>query len=169
MRSLLLLVVGLAWLASLASAQELTVSVQPDVVSAHNLTKEQLEPWTALKEQIALYIKRDWKEHDKYIHPKLVDWGTFWPSPILFNAEANKYFQQFADGEDKIVAHLLIPVSIVVAGDTAIINAYVHSLTKPEGKSVETIYKLHNTWKKENGRWQLLATYNSLVSPKDED
>lgn len=147
MRSLLLLGVGLAWLASLASAHELTVSAQPDVASAQNLTKEQLEPWAALKEQVALYFRRDWEDNDKYIHPKLVDWGTHCPSPIRFNTEANKYWKQFADGEDKVVAHLLIPVSVVVAGDTAIINAYVHSLTKPEGKSVETIYKLHNTWK----------------------
>ncbi len=154
MKLLLCMIVVLACVTSRASAQE--------------LTKEQLEPWSALKRQVDLHFKQDWKEHDKYIHPKIVVWESAFPAPLRYE-EGKQYFEQLAAGEDKVVAHILVPVSVVVAGDTAIINAYIHSITKPDGKSVETIYRLHNTWKKEDGRWQLLATYNTLVSPKSDD
>ncbi len=169
MKIAVMIVLGLAWTASLAAAQDASESTHRAVASLNELNKEQMEPWTALKEQLALFFKRDWDKHDRYLHPKLVDWGTFWPSPLHFDKEANAYFEQVAEGDDKVVAYTMVPVSVVVAGDTAIINAYVHALTKPDGKSVETIYRLHNTWKKEDGQWQLLATYNSVVSPKDNE
>ncbi len=135
---------------------------------AQELTKEQMEPWSALEKQVALYMKRDWDKHKEFIHPKLVDWGDATPSPIQFNNLAGEYFQKLEEGLDKAVAHLLVPVSVVVAGDVAIINAYGHVVTKPDGKAVETIYRLHNTWKKEDGKWQLLATYNTKVESGED-
>lgn len=138
---------------------------------AQELTKEQMEPWSTLKTQVGLYFKRDWREHDKHIHPKIVDWGDSTPSPIHFGDDAAKqYWEQLEDGADKVVGHYLVPVTVVVAGDVAIINAYLHMFTKPDGKPIEQIYRLHNTWKKEDGRWLLLATYNTVVtSPESED
>ena len=32
-----------------------------------------------------------------------------------------------------------------------------------DGEQVESTYRLHNTWKKEEGSWLLLATCNSIV------
>lgn len=137
---------------------------------AQELTKEQVEPWSTLKTQVGLYFERDWQEHDKHIHPKIVDWGDSMPSPIHFGDDAAKrYWEQLADGADKVVAHYLVPVSVVVAGDVAIINAHLHVLTRPDGKPVEKIYRLHNTWKRENGRWLLLATYNTVVAMPESD
>ena len=137
---------------------------------AQDLSKEQLEPWSALKRQVGLYSQRNWKEHEKYIHPKIVDWGDSMPFPIQDgDGEAKKYFEQVEDAADKVVAFHLVPVSVVVAGDVAIINAYAHVLTKPDGKSVEKIFRLHNTWKKEDGRWKLLATYNTSLAPANSD
>ena len=137
---------------------------------AQDLTKEQMEPWSTLKRQVGLYFERDWKEHDKHIHPKIVDWGDSTPSPIHFGDDAAKrYWEQLEDGADEVVAHYLVPVSVVVAGDVAIINAHLHMLTKPDGKPVEKIFRLHNTWKKEAGSWLLLATYNTTVATPDSD
>ena len=147
----------------------MSVAFLASEVSAQELSKEQMEPWSALKDQVGLYIKRDWKEHDKYIHPKIIDWGDSMPTPVHFGDDAKRYWEQVEDGTEKVVAHHMIPVSVVVAGDVAIINAYLHVLTKPDGKSVEKIYRLHNTWKKEEGRWQLLATYNTTVSSGESD
>lgn len=150
-----LLILSVAFLTSGSSAQE--------------LSKEQLEPWSALTQQLSLIFQREWKELDKYIHPQIVNWGDSMPSPIHFGDEAKKYFEQVEEGADKVVAFHLVPVSVVVAGDVAIINAYLHVLTKPDGKSVEKIFRLHNTWKREDGRWQLLATYNTTIASGDSD
>ena len=142
-------------------------------VFGQELTKEQKEPWETLKRQVGLYLQRDWEEHDKHIHPKIVDWGDQTPSPIHFDDEAKKYWEEVESGLDKVVAFHLVPVSVVVVDDVAIINAYLHTLTKPDGESVQSIFRLHNTWKKEDGRWRLLATYNTTVqlgeSDDDED
>lgn len=155
MKAALLVAMSAAFLASELRGQE--------------LSKEQLEPWSALQRQIELYVERDWDAHDKFIHPKIVDWGTSMPSPIQASKNAKSYFEQVEDGRDKTVAFHMVPVSVTVAGDVAIINAYIHVLTKPENKSVETVYRLHNTWKKEDGQWQLLATYNGVASSEDDD
>jgi ketosteroid isomerase-like protein len=136
---------------------------------SQDLTKNQLEPWSVLQRQVALYFERDWDAHDQYIHPKIVDWGDMTPAPIQLNDASKKYWRMFEAGSDKVVAHHLVPVSVVVVGDVAIINAYLHMLTKPDGKPVESVYRLHNTWKKEQGRWQLLATYNTTVKTGDDE
>ena len=74
------------------------------------------------------------------------------------------YHTTLVSGEDKVVAHRLVPVSVVVVGDVAIINSYLYLLTRPkEGKQVEKILRLHNTRKKEGDRWLLLATYNTVA------
>ena len=137
---------------------------------AQELSKEQAGPWETLKRQVSLYFERNWQEHDKYIHPTIVDWGDATPSPIHFGDDAAKrYWEAYEDGADKVVAHYLVPVSVVVSGDVAIINAHLHTLTKPDGKPVERIFRLHNTWKNENGKWLLLATYNTTVTKTDSD
>ena len=55
----------------------------------------------------------------------------------------------------------------------AIINFYLHVLTRDEddedGEQVEQIFRGHNTWKKEDGRWLLLSTYNTMVEAADDD
>ncbi len=135
-------------------------------VNGQELTSEQSEPWSALKKQVGLFFERDWDEHIKYIHPKYVDWGDTMAASMPLTDEAKKYWEQVQDGTDKVVAFHLVPVAVVVAGDVAIINADLHTLTKPDGKSVEVLYRLHNTWKKEDGRWLLLATRNKIVAPE---
>ncbi len=133
------------------------------------LTAEQMGPWKALETQVGLYIKRDWEEHKKYIHPKAIDWWFTHPAPIPSSEKADEYFQIQEEHADKAIAHLMVPVSVVVAGNVAIINAHVHVLTKPDDKVVETVYKLHNTWKREGDQWQLLATCNSIAVTSEED
>jgi len=132
------------------------------VANAQELTKKQREPWSALERQVALWFQQDWEEHDKYIHPKEIDWGDFLPTPATA-ARAKKYTTVLLKRTDKVVAHYLIPVTVTVVDDVAIINCYVRVLTEKDGVSMESTYRLHNTWKKEGERWLLLATCNSIV------
>lgn len=132
------------------------------VAQAQELTKKQREPWSALERQVDLWFQQDWKEHDKYIHPKEVDWGDFVPAPVTA-ARAQKYTTVLLKRTDKVVAHYLIPVTVTVVDDVAIINCYLRVLTEKDGVSMESTYRLHNTWKKEGERWLLLATCNSIV------
>ncbi len=134
------------------------------------LTEEQKGPWNTLEEQVALDMKKDIEGEMKYIHPKACLWSDDSPVPTSVSAKSTSYYKQWMEGQDEIVAHNMIPVSVVVVDDVAIINFYLHILTKDsEGKQKEMIIRGHNTWKKENDRWLLLATYNTRVKAEDDD
>ena len=130
--------------------------------NTQELTEEQQGPWSALQQQVALFIKQDWAEHDKYIHPKAIFGDEDWPAPVTA-VRMQKYTEALFKDADEVVAHYMTPVSVTVAGDVAIINCYLQILRKKDGQSVESTLRLHNTWKKENGRWQLLSTFNAAV------
>ena len=134
------------------------------------LTEEQKGPWNTLEEQVALDMKKDLEGEMKYIHPKACLWGDDSPVPTSVSAKSTSYYKKWMEGQDEIVAHNMIPVSVVVVDDVAIINFYLHILTKDnEGKQKELILRGHNTWKKENDRWLLLATYNTKVKAEEDD
>ena len=101
--------------------------------TAQELTKEQQEPWSALEKQVALFMKRDWEEHDKYIHPKAILAGGDLPSPVT-SGRWNKYRNAFFSDPDEVVAYYLTPVTVTVAGDVAIINAYGQVFTEKDGE-----------------------------------
>ena len=134
------------------------------ICHAQKLTTEQLEPWSILKTQVKMDADQDFESMKQYMHPKGTFWGNHLPHPV--SNGSYDYYVKLRAGEDEILAHHLVPVSITVVGDVAIIDAYLHMLTaSDEGKQEEKILRLHNTWKKENGKWLLLATYNTDVEP----
>ncbi len=134
------------------------------------LTEEQKGPWKTLEEQVALDMKKDIKGEMKYMHPKACFWGDDSPMPISASKKAFSYYQKWMDGQDKIIAHMMIPVSVVVVDDVAIINFYLQILTEDdEGEQEELTIRGHNTWKKEKDRWLLLSTYNTKVKVEEDD
>ncbi|NLS98055.1 MAG: hypothetical protein GXX96_38465 [Planctomycetaceae bacterium] len=134
------------------------------------LTEEQKIPWNTLEEQVALDMKKDLDGEMKYLHPKACLWGDQSPVPDSVSAKSISYYKKWLEGQDDIIAHNMIPVSVVVVDDVAIINFYLHILTKDdEGNQKELIIRGHNTWKRENDRWLLLATYNTKVDAEEED
>lgn len=144
------------------------VLVTSSLAVGQELTKEQMGPWSALEEQIELDAKRDWEATRKFLHPKACLWTDAVPAPI--SMKGFPYYTKLRDGQDEVVAHHLVPVSVVVVDDVAIINFYLHVLTQTEdGEQVERVLRGHNTWKKENGRWLLLANYNTRVEKEEDD
>ncbi|MGI6417530.1 MAG: hypothetical protein ACOX1P_17880 [Thermoguttaceae bacterium] len=134
------------------------------------LTEEQKEPWNALEEQVALDMKKDVKGEMKYMHPKACFWVSHLPVPTPASARGYSYYAKWLEGQDDIVAHNMVPVSVIVVDDVAIINFYLQIMTRDdEGEQQELIIRGHNTWKKEKGRWLLLATYNTVVKAEKDD
>ena len=102
------------------------------------------------------------EKEKEYIHPKAILGGDRFPSPVTA-ARFEAYNQAFWNNSDPVESYVLIPVTVTVVDDVAIINAYGKALTKKDGETKEATFRLHNTWKKEGGRWQLLATYNAVL------
>lgn len=131
-------------------------------ISAQNLTPEQMEPWSTLKTQVGMDAKRDFESMKQYMHPAASFWGNHLPHPV--SGQSYDYYVKQRAGEDEIIAHHLVPVTVIVVEDVAIINAYLHVLFRSEDdEQKEKILRLHNTWKKENGKWLLLSTFNTNV------
>lgn len=127
-----------------------------------DFTTEQMELWSTLETQVKMDANRDFKSMRQYMHPKGSFWGNHLPHPV--SNRSYEYYVKLREGEDEIVAHHLVPVSVIVVGDVAILDAYLHILSRTDDdKQEEKILRLHNTWKKENGKWLLLATYNTDV------
>lgn len=138
------------------------------VAKGFELAEEQKQPWNALEEQVALNMQKDLEAEKAYIHPKACIWGDQLPAPISPSPKLYSYAQKWLEAQDEVVAHHLVPVSVVVVDDVAIINFYLHMLTKDkDDKQKEMIIRGHNTWKKEQGRWLLLSTYNTMVPTKE--
>ncbi len=136
-------------------------------VQAQEMTGPQKEVWEALEEQTALGAKKDWEEMRKYLHPSLNIWGDNLPTPVSLNEKSFKYFTGIE--KDEVLERYLAPVSVVVVDNVAIINCYEHLFhSNDEGEEVEVIFRLHNTWKKHEGKWKLLATYNTKVESEDD-
>lgn len=129
------------------------------------MTKVEQEVWETLKKQVAKDLDKDWEGMGKYIHPSACFWGDNLPHPVSASPETIDYYAALRASEGKIIAHQLIPVSVVVVEDVAIVNFYGHAIVEgDDDERKEQIVRGHNTWKKENGRWLLLSTYNTMVT-----
>jgi ketosteroid isomerase-like protein len=134
------------------------------------MTEEQKEVWDTLEEQVALDMKKDFEAEKKFIHPKACLWGDRLPAPISPSPKAYSYFEKWWKSQDDIAAHYMVPVSVVVVDDVAIINFYLHMMAEnDDGKAKEIVIRGHNTWKKEDDRWLLLSTYNTWLPSEEDD
>ena len=129
---------------------------------AQNWTAEQKEVWKALDDQISTGVKGDLETMwDEYIHPDCSLWWTAVTVPVD-RETAKKLDTAWFQLGGKYHAFTLTPLTIKVYDDFAILNFYVFGYHSEPGSDEikQHSVRLHNTWKKENGRWLLLATHN---------
>ena len=126
----------------------ITLFVSP--VFAQNWNADQKAVWQALEAQIAHYSEGEYAQHDAYLHPSIVMWMPEYPVSWRFG--------DFVMEPGPDLAHQLFPISVVVVGDTAIVNAYWRR-ARSDG---EQTWRLHNTWIREGKQWRLLAFYNTV-------
>lgn len=117
---------------------------------AQNWNADQQAAWQALEAQIAHYSAGEYAQHEAYLHPSLVTWTPDYPVPWRLG--------EFVMEPGPDLEYQLFPISVVVVGDTAIVNAYWRR-ARTDG---DQIWRLHNTWLRENDQWRLLAFYNTL-------
>lgn len=133
------------------------------------LSDQQKGPWTALNEQVGFGLNKQWDKQKEYVHPKAILWEE--PMPAAVTLDAYDYFCKLQDAYPDVAAWHLVPVNVVVVDDVAIINCYLHLFSKVEKgeQPEEIVWLLHNTWKREEGRWLLLSVRNKQVVPSDKD
>lgn len=129
---------------------------------AQNWSAEEKEVWQVLEDQISTGVKGDLETMwEKYIHPDCSLWSSEIAVPIDLQSAKKLDTARFQLGM-KYHAFTLTPLTIKVYDDFAILNFYVFGYHSEPGSDEIKRHsvRLHNTWKKENGRWLLLATHN---------
>ena len=131
---------------------------------AGEFTKEEKEVLETLNTELSHVFADEIDEEAKYNHPRAIYWGTRSPVPAPASEKVEELWKlQRANSLVKYLGFKIVPLTVVVVGNTAIINAYITVLVKPTPDS-EPVWRqslLHNTWVKEEGRWLLLANYNT--------
>ncbi|MAI73151.1 MAG: hypothetical protein CMM01_19895 [Rhodopirellula sp.] len=110
------------------TASQATMLLVSSICYAQDLTPEQTEPWSTLATQVRMDANRDFTSMKQYMHPRGSFWGNHLPHPI--SNRSYNYCVQLRAGEDEITAHHVVPVSVIVVGDVAIIDAYLHLLSR---------------------------------------
>jgi hypothetical protein len=135
-------------------------------VHAADMSGPEQKAWDTLEAQLNLSVYGKYKDAEKYFHPALTFWGPYSPVPFQSSESGRRMLELGRDNSDaQNLAHTLTPITVKVVGDTAIINALLVVLVKPSEKAEPERRQsiLHNTWVNEDGDWQLLATYNTLL------
>jgi hypothetical protein len=127
---------------------------------AQEWTAEQKEVWNAAEKLAEYFFDGDIESLSRdYVHKDFI----FWNSSVSVPGD-----KETADKLDKTWVRLggefdavnVVPLTIQVYENFAIVNAYSRGYVKDPGKDpVMMTTRWHSTWKKEEGKWLQIANY----------
>lgn len=106
------MIVRLAAMVILASMTTFTM--------AADWSKEQGAVWSVVTQSWVDESAKNSNWPNNYVHKDVVAWGESWPQPR--NVESMAKWSRFGEQTDTTLIYELFPVSIVVAGSTAVVN-----------------------------------------------
>jgi ketosteroid isomerase-like protein len=128
-------------------------------------SEEQQEVWQALENWFALNENNDAEGIKALIHKDFVGWG--WDLYATYDhAHMQKWADHMIPKGTKPIFHSLKPMEILVIGDVAVIHFYGFFLKMVGGKETVEQRQFTNVWKKEGGKWLLIAGTGSVLSTK---
>jgi len=127
---------------------------------AQQWTTQQKEVWKTLEDQIKAFASGDMEANYKFIHPDFVFWND-WNSVPGDYETAKKLDSAWFKLGAKTYAFTLTPLTILINGDFAVLNFYLRGFRQEPGATEVKFVglRLHNLWKKEGGKWLLLANF----------
>lgn len=131
-------------------------------VAAEELSAAQQDVWETVSVSHELFLQGKIDESFKYIHKDVVWWNKVTPVPGDYDS-AYLLDQAFDTHTGKWLAYDIVPLTVLVFDTFAVVNFYVRGLREetPGGNAILVHQRYHNTWKKEGGRWLLVANYNA--------
>ena len=128
------------------------------------MTADEREVWNVLVEQIRLAASDDWDRSTSYMHSEFVQWGDDLPVPHPRSPELQEIYK-LVDGGIEFLSHEMLPLTVHVEGDTAIINAILRAAVRSTPGASPSVLnvRIHNTWIRTDDGWRLLSNYNTFV------
>jgi hypothetical protein len=135
-------------LASILALVSLTTFVMAD-----DWSKEQTAVWSTVSQSWADEVGKNGKWPSDFIHKDAVSWGVSWPQPR--DAASLTKWSRFGDETSTTLIYELFPVSVVVVGDTAVVNYNAVSVGEDHEKKrersstglIETLVYDGKSWK----------------------
>ena len=128
-------------------------------------SEEQQEVWQALENFFELRTNNDAEGIKALIHKDFVGWG--WGNYATYDyASMQKWADHMNPKETKYIYHNLKPMEILVIDDIAVLLFYGHFFKTVDDKEMVEQAQFTNVWKKEGGKWLLIASTGSVLSTK---
>jgi ketosteroid isomerase-like protein len=129
---------------------------------AQKWSSKQQEVWNAVENWWELYQKNDVEGIKALFHKDYVGWSWGFNSP-----EGQKEAHRWANHmipKNKIAYTNLNPLDILVIGDVAVLHYYYVTNQTVDGKDKLEQGRWTDVWKKEGGKWLLIADSGGQLS-----
>ncbi|MBF0531524.1 MAG: nuclear transport factor 2 family protein [Candidatus Omnitrophica bacterium] len=124
-------------------------------------TAQQKEIWAVIEDHWQCLVEGKTEQFIQYIHPDFVGFGHESPYPVDFGWL--KDWVGFWSKSTKFLTHGVRPIHIVIHDNIAIVQYCLFTIVKHDVSApTSSIRRYTMTWKKTNGKWQVIASHNNL-------
>ena len=124
--------------------------------SAQNWNAEQQEVWNLELQQWKMAAAEDLSWIDSMVHPNLSYWESGQPMPQ--NLASLSRWNRYAAANGATLEQELMPISIVITGNVAVVNYYYQVAREDNDKKREMVTgRYMDVLMKDNGRWKFIA------------
>jgi ketosteroid isomerase-like protein len=145
-----------------------SVAVLVFAVGAQSQTPAQTKTGTA--EQDLLKLVQDWSNAEAkadvaFLDRILADDWEFTEADGVVTSKA-QFLAALKSGDVVGISSVLDNIKVRVYGDAAVVTGRETFKAKVRGKDISSIGQWTDTWIKKAGRWQCVATHESLITQK---
>jgi hypothetical protein len=124
--------------------------------SAQNWNAEQQEVWNLELQQWKMAAAEDLSWIDSMVHPNLSYWESGQPMPQ--NLASLNRWNRYAAANGATLEQELMPISIAITGNVAVVNYYYQVAREDNDKKREMVTgRYMDVLMKDNGRWKFIA------------
>lgn len=124
--------------------------------AAQNWNAEQQEIWNLELQQWKMSAAEDLSWIETMVHPNISYWETGAPMPQ--DLAALNRWNRFSAANGATLEQGLMPISIVITGNIAVVNYYYQVAREDHDKKRETVTGHYmDVLLKDNGRWKFIA------------
>lgn len=124
--------------------------------AAQNWTAEQQEIWALEQQQWKMSAAEDLSWIDSMVHPNVSYWETGQPMPQ--NLASLNRWNRYSAANGATLEQELLPISIVITGNVAVVNYYYQTAREDNDKKREMVTgRYMDVLIKDGGRWKFIA------------
>lgn len=124
--------------------------------AAQNWNAEQQEVWNLELQQWKMAAAEDLSWIDSMVHPNLSYWESGQPMPQ--NLASLNRWNRYAAANGATLEQELMPISIAITGNVAVVNYYYQVAREDNDKKREMVTgRYMDVLMKDNGRWKFIA------------